>query len=471
MFLIINTREELILVLIKIYLYEKIIEMFYYKKYISLTLFIITFLVLNNTAMAQQAPAQEAPIYCGNTNIVWKDYSFTSGGASSDDLIAQPLSTNFGVSSSIWTWGSFPQSSEKCMANLVQKAAKDNGEELEIDPSCEMTPEEEARCTGIQTMDVEASSNTNRLSNRNHGLVGVAYTLEQGLEDPIPLNMAYFMKRNAQKIPIINKTAYANTGPEYSGPMLGVIYNYWTITRNIAYALMAIILLVIGIMIITQRKLDAKSALTVQQAIPQIIISIILIYVSYPIGATGASLAYGLLNSAAAWSITILNLKEVSIPQVTAATGVSIWESLGSQIISWIMSNLTSLVAAVYYLIVLLKIFGIYLKMILGVVSAPLIFAVGAIPGQQKNVINWFKQFGANIVAIPITLIAFEIVKNVSYELTSEIFINYDSFAESYRGNMLGGYVIFIIPAISFMGMGLVTKIPAQIEKIFGLSK
>lgn len=57
----------------------------------------------------------------------------------------------------------------------------------------------------------------------------------------------------------------------------------WKAFRNIAYLLMAIVMIVIGFLVMFRKKIDPKTVVTAQNAIPRVIIALILITFSYAI--------------------------------------------------------------------------------------------------------------------------------------------------------------------------------------------
>lgn len=74
--------------------------------------------------------------------------------------------------------------------------------------------------------------------------------------------------------------AYAQ-GVGFTG--LGPLIDIWKIFRNIAYGIIAIIMIVIGFMVMLRKKIDPKTVVTVQSSIPRIVIALILVTFSYAI--------------------------------------------------------------------------------------------------------------------------------------------------------------------------------------------
>jgi hypothetical protein len=78
----------------------------------------------------------------------------------------------------------------------------------------------------------------------------------------------------------IPKQAYAQ-GVGFTGlrPLLGI----WKVFRNIAYGVIAIIIVVVGFMVMLRTKIDPKTVVSVQNAIPKIVWALILVTFSYAI--------------------------------------------------------------------------------------------------------------------------------------------------------------------------------------------
>src|SRR3989338_8030073 len=87
---------------------------------------------------------------------------------------------------------------------------------------------------------------------------------------------AYDLLQNAG----LAKPAYAQ-GIGFAG--LTPFLSFWKTSRNIAYAVLIIIMVAIGFMIIFRMKIDPKTVISVQAAIPKIVLTVIIITLSYPI--------------------------------------------------------------------------------------------------------------------------------------------------------------------------------------------
>ena len=117
----------------------------------------------------------------------------------------------------------------------------------------------------------------------NGSLLSVLYTLDNTVRSiGNPLNMGYFASKSLDKVPFVGR-AFAQTG--YQAPLIDEVYFSWRIVRNLAFGVFAILMLIVGLMMINRTRLNPQSVVTIQYALPKIIIAIFLVAFSYPIGA------------------------------------------------------------------------------------------------------------------------------------------------------------------------------------------
>lgn len=95
-----------------------------------------------------------------------------------------------------------------------------------------------------------------------------------------PADLALWIRDTGQTLGFLPKSAYAQ-GVGFSG--LAPLLPIWKAFRNIAYLLLAIVMIVIGFMVMLRKKIDPKTVVTVQNAIPRIVITLLLITFSYAI--------------------------------------------------------------------------------------------------------------------------------------------------------------------------------------------
>lgn len=106
-----------------------------------------------------------------------------------------------------------------------------------------------------------------------------------------PVRTAQYLAYMGQKAGFVDK-AYAQDG---GFGVLQPIQSIWVATRNVAYLITSLTLVVIGFMIMMRKKLDAQTVIGIQQALPSIVITLLLITFSYAIAGFMIDLLYFIL--------------------------------------------------------------------------------------------------------------------------------------------------------------------------------
>ncbi len=211
---------------------------------------------------------------------------------------------------------------------------------------------------------------------------------------------------------------------------LNPILELWKTFRNIAYLAFVFIIIIIGFMIMFRQKIGGQTAVTAQQAIPNIIIGLILVTFSYAIAGFLIDMMYLLM-------FMIIGIFGQTAPQLDAGivdysitklmgtlfTNVSSFDAnldIVTNIISGMISTETSgsilgiiggltlsLVLAIAILISTVKLFFELLKsyttIVLSVVTAPLVLLGGAFPG-KNSFKPWLMNIIGNLSAFPTVL-------------------------------------------------------------------
>lgn len=127
-------------------------------------------------------------------------------------------------------------------------------------------------------------------SQSNGGLLGfVTNTIVILYANP-PLRTASYMADIKNNL-IPAKPAYAQVGGGGQG-VIEPIKTLWEVSRNIAYIIMIIIFVVIGLMIMFRAKINPQTVISVQAALPGLVIGLILITFSYFIAALLVDVAF-----------------------------------------------------------------------------------------------------------------------------------------------------------------------------------
>lgn len=243
-------------------------------------------------------------------------------------------------------------------------------------------------------------------------LLAITASLDQSLRrDEIPVSMAYFFKDYAQRIPVLKNTAFAQTSDTYLGA--SVVYEVWRLVRDISLGLMSLILLVLGIMIMTRKKINPQAVVTVQNTLPRIAISIILIFFSYVIGAFLVKFTFPLITLMPSIVFRLVDFSQLNFaPTVTAYAAMSLvgWGILavtglvtggmgfGMAMLFLVIILLLALILVV--LIAVIKSLIIYVKLLTYIVISPLYFAIGVIPGKEDMIKDWFKEMLSGVLSI-----------------------------------------------------------------------
>lgn len=259
-----------------------------------------------------------------------------------------------------------------------------------------------------------------------------------------PASTYAFVQDVGQTLGFMPKSAYAQ-GVGFSG--LSAILPIWKVFRNMAYFLLAIVMVVIGFFVMFRKKIDPKTVVTVQNALPRIVLALLLVTFSYAIVGICIDLMYvlialigsifksaGLLpdakmadilngelwgsafSSTAPWGIELFGriLFGTKDAAVTAGfMGVALIGALtaiaapavGIPILivgamPLILGVLISL--GVLFLFIRLFIFflGTYIKIITALLFSPFQLLMVALPG-SNSFDSWFKNLIANILIFP----------------------------------------------------------------------
>lgn len=217
-------------------------------------------------------------------------------------------------------YGSGVCESKMCV-EPVQSSQKKTVETLE---RCAQTGELNATCYWIGTNSIVENGSAGQIENVIDGLsIGLngipssllsssnGKTLNTGVL-PILTNSISFLYFNSPASGVeyladlgknfgFVKTTYAQgkIGFRALSPIMGI----WKVFRDIAYSFLIVVFLVIGLAIMFRMKIDPKTAITIQNSIPKLVTTLILITFSYAI----AGLMIDLMNVASAIAVNAIN--------------------------------------------------------------------------------------------------------------------------------------------------------------------
>jgi hypothetical protein len=284
---------------------------------------------------------------------------------------------------------------------------------------------------------------------QNSAIGNISSGLAMMYDNP-PANLAYWMRDTGESLGFVPKQAYAQ-GIGFNGlaPLLPV----WKAFRNIAYVLLALAMVVVGFMVMMRKRIDPKTVVTVQNALPRIVIALILITFSYAIVGFLIDIMY--LVIAFLHFIVQANLTEspqlVQVFRINYVSGgfldlfgsvfgaINRWNPL-SQVVpdaltgNWseafrdltsglVTSTLTVgplflMLLAIAYLFAFIRILfmllGNYVQIILAVLTGPIQILADVFPG-GNGFTSWVTNIIANLLAFPVTIVLLMIANAISY--------------------------------------------------------
>jgi hypothetical protein len=327
------------------------------------------------------------------------------------------------------------------------------------------------------------------------GAIQLAGSLNAILIANPPVSTAEYLADLGSSLGLV-KPAYAQQGTGWQ--VLHGVMDIWKAFRNLTYLFFVIVFVLIGFMIMLRAKINAQTVISIESAIPNLILTLILITFSYALASLMIDLmwlgfylvinifsAYGLINHEYAqnqllsqsvlslgWSNASSIITSVSslIVEVTA-------EALGiqSSLFKTIVSNtLGFLVIGIAYLFSLFKLFFqlviSYITLVLMTIFAPFQLLANAFPGSQAFS-KWLKTMLANVLVFPATAVMFLLIGAIggikNWQGSNPISMG--SGSGSGGVPLLGMGNTEAVKAL--LVLGLVMMLPKVVELIKGLLK
>ncbi len=263
---------------------------------------------------------------------------------------------------------------------------------------------------------------------------GLGNLMAKMYANPPASSVEYFADLG-RNLGVFAKPAYAQgIGFEGLKPILPI----WKAFRNIAYLFFVIIFVFIGFAIMFRVKIDPQTVVSIQNALPKLVLALILVTFSYAIAGFMIDLIYvftflavALFQNSSPQLITkgiaevqtsllqpsIFNfIKDMfsSHPENIAGAisqaveqiiGVGTFTGAG---LGFVAGGIALLIFAIALLFVTFKVFFqllmAYIGIILGVILAPLMLMLEAVPG-QGGLTNWLKMMLSNIIIFPLVAV------------------------------------------------------------------
>lgn len=241
--------------------------------------------------------------------------------------------------------------------------------------------------------------------------------------------------------------AYAQQGIGFPG--LTPILDVWKSFRNIAYGFIIIVLIMVGFMIMFRWKIDPRTVITIQGALPRIIVTLILITFSYAIvglmidfmyvviyvamfalgktnpvavqqytGGALTHLIWGVFTTGMAAVDDIANfiglgvdknlisdaISSLNLGTIADAIGFLIGKGIVGVPVTIIMAVFVSLALVIMMIRIFFMLLSAWVQVLISLIFGPIQLMFGAIPG-VNTFGSWFKNLISNLAVFPITVI------------------------------------------------------------------
>jgi hypothetical protein len=336
-----------------------------------------------------------------------------------------------------------------------------------------------------------------------------------------PASGVEYMAHLGKKLGIV-KTTYAEATYNISGfTALQATQKIWMSFRNISYGFFAIILVLMGFAIMFRVKISPQAVITIQSALPKIVIALLLITFSYAIVGFMINIAYwiigiiagifdGLFEDIQGWSHFWANLQNnwagsishFFIPNAFDAEGtltrplVNTLMTVNGAIIvfilfSWaiftVLTPLIMLIVSIVLVIALFRCLWTLLKaftmIVINLIFAPFRILVGVLPGSSA-ITDWFKDLLANIAVLPTMITIFYIASYFIFvgasgltieSIWKDFFLSGIFFWREDSSQLVNALFPFIglgmlllAPKVSDIIQAFITKKPFQFETAIG---
>jgi len=332
---------------------------------------------------------------------------------------------------------------------------------------------------GKNTDTISTSYNTNT---KDYGAVGATTRLITSTFNP-PASSGYYVADLLKNSHILATPAYAQEGLGFSA--LTPILPIWKIFRNMSYFFFVLIFLAIGFAIMFRAKLNPQTVISIESALPKLIVTLILITFSYAIAgllidimyiaiylATNLFQASRLLPSSK--NLETIALRDNIFSNSFGFMGAG-WEAAKSvgetinnlidtffvgELLGGLATLLTTIVLSVAILIGMFRTFfmllSTYIQVVLAIIFAPVQIMLNALPG-SNSFTSWLRNLVANLAVFPVVIII--------------IFLGYGLTNQPHGGS--GGFLPPQIPGVgttgaiqALIGIGIIMLLPEAAKAV-----
>jgi len=362
---------------------------------------------------------------------------------------------------------------------ILKQVAGDAGECFVVAPD-DPDIERPAHCSEIdQAIEDQKAGRPIQLNPANFGMLGLAaQTTTTALAMPLPFNSTTYL---ASINPFASEV-HATIGTDELAKS-DIILEIWTRVRDASYILLVVATIIIGFLIMLRVPIGPRTAVTVQNSLPRIAISMLLITFSFLMAGLmldAARLVGDLLNSflppanllgvfvdAAAFLGLIL------IFLIAIFTVLTVIFNVAAPIVIIAIVVLLSIAIFAIFIIITYKLVSRLVIFLLMVMFAPLFFLAGALPRGEGAIIFWFKRTIAALLAIPATGFVISLAITIGASGFGGLDLDFAVTglpAESFAKGAVSIFSwAFAAPIIGLVLLSYAMKVPDIVDEMFGV--
>lgn len=315
----------------------------------------------------------------------------------------------------------------------------------------------------IQLFNAQATDTSGFGKSQTAGsLIGLANYIQGSIDtEPVPTNLAYFWNDSIKNVPFANRALAADVSYAHA-PYLPLILDLWKAARNVAFGLLAIVMLTVGMMIMFRKKLSPQLVVTAQYALPRIALAVVLIAFSYPIGAVLLSSMNYLSGIIMGIITNVAGGIEMGLGLLAIVLFVGMLLVPGAALFIVATFAITLLIVGILYIAIYITVGIIYLKLLFSIIFAPINFALGAIPGNEKSTTDWFKHAIVYVLSF-VGVLAYKTIVDAVVSLIIQAPLS--SWSSFFSSASLGSLFTFLfMPLVLMFGYIQALKVPKMVE-------
>jgi len=275
---------------------------------------------------------------------------------------------------------------------------------------------------------------------------------------------------------------------------LDPILETWKAFRNLAYLFFVVAFIIIGFMIMFRVQMG-KAAITVQQAIPNILVALLAVTFSYAIAGFMIDIMYVVMYMLASFfseGPDLINKNIFGLVGLMFKGG----DTLGStqnaieqfmedafsigvvgEAVAWLSSLVGTVIIGIAILFATFKVFfelvKTYIAVLLSIIFSPIMLMIGAFSGNEVF-FKWLKNLAGNLILWPVVLLCILVQRMLTAPIRG-LWGSGEALDQSFGGGFLPPFLMgqgqgAIVPVI--LGIGVLLVIPEimqQVKKMMGV--